>query len=338
MIKKEANVPTLRSIAQEVGLTVNTVSLALRNSPLVAADTKLRIQSVAQRIGYIPNALAGSLRSGRSLTAAIVMGDIANPLFAAKIKMLEAAFRERGYHVMIFNTGEDPTAELEAVQTAIGRMVDGLVLCPCAKPEKSLSLMKKTGTPYVLSGRTVKGEDEATVLWDDSQGGYLAAKHLIDCGCRRIAWLGVTQRISSARDRKRGYLRALKEAELPTDPQLVVETSPIGGSVCMIVDQFHRQGIDGICTFSDLLAWETVQCLHQSGLRVPDDIQLTGFDNVSDWLHIPFPLTSVGADLEKEAETTVDMLLERINDRNTPAMVRQMDTWLVVRSSTRGGA
>lgn len=336
MNSKESNVPTLRSIAQEVGLTVNTVSLALRNSPLVAADTKLRIQSVAQRIGYIPNALAGSLRSGRSLTAAIVMGDIANPLFAAKIKALESAFRKRNYHVMIFNTDEDPTAELEAVQTAISRMVDGLVLCPCVKPEKSLNLMKKCGIPYVLNGRMVKGEGEPTVLWDDNQGGYLAARHLIDCGCRRIAWLGVTQRISSARDRKQGYLRALREAGLPTDPQLVTETSPIGGSVCTILDKLSKQGIDGICTFSDLLAWETILCLHQIGLRVPEDIQLTGFDNVSDWLHIPSPLTSIGADLAREAQTTVDMLLERIENRSAPATVCQMDTWLVVRSSTRG--
>ena len=105
-----SNPPTLKSIAQRVGMTANTVSLALRDSPLVAENTKARIQKAAEEMGYVQNAIAGSLRSGRTNTVAVVTGDIANPLFAAKIKALEHVLREEGYQIIIFNSDEDPSA------------------------------------------------------------------------------------------------------------------------------------------------------------------------------------------------------------------------------------
>ena len=102
-----SSAPTLKSIAQRVGTTANTVSLALRDSPLVAQATKARIQAAAREMGYVQNAIAGSLRSGRTNTIAVVMGDIANPLFAAKTKALERVLREEGYQIIIFNSDED---------------------------------------------------------------------------------------------------------------------------------------------------------------------------------------------------------------------------------------
>ena len=102
-----SNPPTLKSIAQRVGMTANTVSLALRDSPLVAENTKARIQKAAEEMGYVQNAIAGSLRSGRTNTVAVVMGDIANPLFAAKIKALEHVLREEGYQITVSYTHLD---------------------------------------------------------------------------------------------------------------------------------------------------------------------------------------------------------------------------------------
>ena len=238
-----------------MGTTANTVSLALRDSPLVAQATKARIQAAAREMGYVQNAIAGSLRSGRTNTIAVVMGDIANPLFAAKTKALERVLREEGYQIIIFNSDEDPGREAEAVRTAISRKVDGVVLCPCAEPEESLRLLKRHGVPCVLCGRMDRSGDEDTVLWNDWRGGYLAASHLLSCGCRRIAWLGVTQRISSARDRKNGYLDALREAGVEPDPALVAEASPTGGDVGRVLAPLLERGADAICAFSDLIAW-----------------------------------------------------------------------------------
>lgn len=329
-----SSAPTLKSIAQRVGTTANTVSLALRDSPLVAQATKARIQAAAREMGYVQNAIAGSLRSGRTNTIAVVMGDIANPLFAAKTKALERVLREEGYQIIIFNSDEDPGREAEAVRTAISRKVDGVVLCPCAEPEESLRLLKRHGVPCVLCGRMDRSGDEDTVLWNDWRGGYLAASHLLSCGCRRIAWLGVTQRISSARDRKNGYLDALREAGVEPDPALVAEASPTGGDVGRVLAPLLERGADAICAFSDLIAWEAACYLEDTGLRVPADIQLTGFDNVAAHMRIPYRLTSIGADLEREARESMRLLLLRMREPGRPVTISKIETELVVRSST----
>lgn len=326
--------PTLKSIAESVGVTANTVSLALRNSPLVAKDTKLRIQTVAREMGYVQNAIAGSLRSGRTNTLAIVMGDVANPIFAAKIKALERVFRERGYQLMIFNSDEAADKELEAVRTAISRKVDGLVLCPCAKPEGALKLLRQHGIPCLLSGRTGSSNEQDTVLWNDKRGGVMAVNHLLKCGCKRIAWLGVTQRISSARDRKLGYIEALEAARIMPDPDLIVEANPTGGNVGEMLTPLLEKGIDGICSFSDIIAWEAVCYLEKKGYRIPEDIQITGFDAVASYLPIPYRLTSISANLHQEAETVADILLGRIQDPSQPTTIRMIETKLVLGKTT----
>lgn len=329
------NSPTLKSIGKKVGVTANTVSLALRNSPLVAEETRQRIQKTALEMGYVQNAIAGSLRSGRSNTLAIVMGDIANPLLAAKIKALEYVFRKKGYQIMIFNSDENPERELEAVRTAISRKVDGVVLCPCARPEAAVTLLKQYGIPCILLGRQDSENLYDAVLWDDHQGGYLAARHLLDCGCRRIAWLGVTQRISSARDRKLGYLKALSEAGIQPDNELIVEASPTGGDVAQLLEPMLEKGIDGLCVFSDLIAWEAASILLDKGIRIPEEIQLTGFDDAASYMHIPFRLTSISGDLKLEAEEVARILLMRIENPDMPVTIRKIETKLAVRSTTR---
>ena len=327
--------PTLKSIAERVGMTANTVSLALRDSPRVADETRARIQSIASEMGYVQNAIAGSLRSGRSNTLAVIMGDIANPLFAAKIKAFERAFREKGYQLMIFNSDEDPDLELEAVRTAIGRKVDGVVLCPTVEPDRALALLRQHHVPCVLNGRLNAPGHQDAVVWDDRYGGYLAASHLLQCGCRRIAWLGVTQRISSARDRKLGYLAALEEAGCTADPTLILEVSPTGGDVSEMLSPLISQELDGICAFSDLIAWEAACFLEERGLRIPADIQLTGFDAAASHLRLPYRLTSVSADLDREAAEVARIMTMRMQNRESPAAIVRIATTLVTGSSTQ---
>ena len=327
--------PTLKNIAERVGVATNTVSLALRGSPLVAQETRARIEQVAGEMGYVQNAIAGSLRSGRTNTVAVVMGDIANPLFAAKIKVLERVLRENGYQMIIFNSDEDPERELEAIRTAISRKVDGVFLCPSAKPDKSVTLLKRHGVPCIFTGRLDNSESQDTVVWNDWSGGYLAAEHLLECGCKNIAWLGVTQRISSARDRRRGYLAALKKAGIVPDPAIVVETQPTGGGVERVLRPLLTHNIDGICAFSDLIAWEAACFLEDQGIRVPENIQITGFDDVSAHLRIPYKLTSISADLNQEAEELVRLFTERLKTPNHPITISKIETNLVMRNTTR---
>ena len=202
-MRRESQRPTMKHIAQKTGLTINTVSLALRNSPLVTAETRERVRKAAREIGYVHDALAGSLRSGSSHTVAIVLGDVANPLFAERIKHLERELRERNYRALILNTEEDAQLELEAIRTTISHRVDGVILCPCQKSRESLALLRQFGVPFVLLGREFADEPMDAVVWDDEKGGLLAANHLLARRCKNIVFLNAALETSSAAALKR---------------------------------------------------------------------------------------------------------------------------------------
>lgn len=320
---------TLKDIALKAGTSANTVSLALRDSPLLAADTKKRIQQIARNMKYVNNALAGSLRSGSSHTIAIVLGDISNPLFAIKIKELEGYFRARNYKTLILNTDEEPEQELTAAQTAIGNHVDGVVLCPCQKSRQALELMQEYNLPFVLMGRAAKEDDNCdSVVWNDRKGGLLATQHLIKRGCRRILMLGASATISSALEREQGYRDALKEENIPFENDLVCRCAPFQADISLQLDRLHAAGIDydGLFCFSDLIAWEAAR-YHRA-----HPIPIVGFDNIQAFYSLPFDLTSIGANVQDEVRTVAELLLGRLADPEPrPAVHRVIDTFLVSR-------
>ena len=328
------DIPTLKTIAEQTGVTQNTVSLALRDSPLVAEETKRAILAAAREQGYVRNDVAKSLRSGRTHTIAIIFGDIGNMLFAIKIAELEKALRKRHYHVLILNSGEDAALEYSVVETAIRKKVDGVILCPCQEDRAALELLRKRGIPYVLIGRCFPGGADDAVLWDDYRGGYIATRHLIDRGCRRILMLNVSCRISSAVERHGGYLDALAEAGLePIEREVSLTNADVNEALRELAD---RPGsIDGMFAFSDLIAFRAASWCLEQGVRIPEDMLLIGFDDILSHVQVPFPLSSICADKALETETAVDMLLKRIEATEEPASrIVRMPVQLIPRRST----
>ena len=142
---------TLKDIAEKTGFTVNTVSQALRGSPKLREETKAAIRAAAKELGYVHNALAGSLRSGSSRTIAIIVGDTSNLRFSIQLHAFELAFRTLGYQVIVMNTDETAQYELDAVKNAVRSSVDGVLLCPCQKSRAAIDLLESCRTPYVLT-------------------------------------------------------------------------------------------------------------------------------------------------------------------------------------------
>ena len=283
---------TLKDIAEKTGFTVNTVSQALRGSPKLREETKAAIRAAAKELGYVHNALAGSLRSGSSRTIAIIVGDTSNLRFSIQLHAFELAFRTLGYQVIVMNTDETAQYELDAVKNAVRSSVDGVLLCPCQKSRAAIDLLESCRTPYVLFGRCY--DDLPAVIWDDERGGYLAGQQLAQAGCRHILMLNVPDSISSARERESGFRRALSEAELT--PHLL-RTAPGGADLEPALGRYlDRYGCpDGIFAFSDLLALDAACCLQGRGIRIPQDVRLIGFDDILSHIRLPFPLSSVSA-------------------------------------------
>lgn len=325
---------TLKDIAFRAGVTINTVSLAMRNSPLVAEPTRQRIQKIAEELHYIRDTSAGSLRSGKSYAVALIFGDAANLMFAVRIRLLTEQFRAAGYQVLVFNTDERPELELEAARTAAGRKVDGAIICPCQADMCALDLLEEHCIPTVLLGRHFSDRAADSVVWDDFQGGLLAGNHLVQSGCRDILMLNAPSQISSAQERQAGFLRALSEHGCSAQ---IAHVGALGGGAAQAMADLWQPGrhFDGIFAFSDLIALETACFLMDKGVRIPEDVCLMGFDDIRKHIALPFSLTSVGTDMEEEARQTAQLLLDRMQNHAEGApLERTLPVYLAKRTST----
>lgn len=330
---------TLKDLALKSGLSVNTVSRALKDKADIGAATRKIVQDLAKEMGYVGNALAGSLRSGLTRTIAVIVSDVANPHFGIMVKDIEKAARKHQYTIFVINTEDEHEMEERAIYTAIGKNVDGIIICPSQRSADTIRILKKNGIPFVLIGRRFEDEPEFDyVICDDEKGGYLAAKHLLDSGHERVLYLNGPSRISSARERLAGYARAYQEAGLPIREDLIIEVEPTAGDTRKVVKRLIEEKSDftGIFAFNDVIAWEAAYVLQKYGHRVPEDYAIIGFDNIQSRLFLPFQLSSISNSKGKMSKRAVDILLHKINHPDGKESYRDViDTELILRDSTR---
>lgn len=312
----KAHSVTLREVAQSVGYSINTVSRALRDKNDIAPETREYIRQEAARLGYVNNSQASSLRLGYTNTIAVILGDISNPHFAILTKEIGERADRLGYSTVLLNSGENEQKEFNAIQTALSKNVDGMIICPAQKSSANIRLLKKTGMPFVLIGRHFDREDTDFVICNDELGGYQATKHLIEHGHRNILMLNGPEYISSAKERLAGYRRALEEYSIPYRTELVRKTDIKCGRTQAVLSEIAEEGTEysAIFAFSDLIAWEAWTYCVKNGRRVPEDCSIIGFDYIGSRLTLPFGLSSVSSHKYKMSVAAVELLAERIKD------------------------
>lgn len=318
MIKKNI---TLKDIARKTGYSSNTISRALRDKSDIGLDTRQKIKQLAAELGYVNNTMAISFRSGVTRTLAVILGDVANPHFAIMMREIEIRAREDGYSTFLLNTMEDEALEMKAIQTALHKNVDGIILCPTQKSRQNLDYLKKSTVPFVLIGR--HEPDCSYVVCDDEAGGYLATKALIEAGHRSILLLQGPLYISSARERLAGYLRAHQEAGILVDSRLIEEVPTLADGCANALTRLDHQGVHytAIFAFSDMLAWEAWSYLQRQGRQVPKDCSLIGFDHIQSRLNLPFLLSSVSTFKGQMSSTAVELLLSQMTGKTSPEQV-----------------
>lgn len=331
MREKATQRVTLRDIAQATGYSVNTISKALRDMPDLSSQTKAVIQETARNMGYVMNDMASALRSGYSGVLALIVSDISNPFFGILCKEIEQQAAKYHYTVIVFNTEEQEAREEQAIRTALSKNVDGILLTPSQHSTKSIELLIQWKKPCVLIGRHFSQLPTDAVLFDDENGGYLAGKHLIEQGYRRILMLNAPHN-SSAIDRARGFNRALAEANV--SGKTITLDSPLGGISQILAQEYAQYHFDAIFAYSDLLAMEAVTCLQQMGIA-PQSIGIVGFDDIQSRLALPFPLTSVSAGKAAFGDALVSLLMSRIDGSTQESPIQKiLPTQLIIRSST----
>jgi len=329
----------LKDIAEATGFSVNTVSHALRDEPDIPEATRDKIKKAARQMGYIPNAYASSLRSGKTKTVSVILPDIINPHFTIVFREIEQFFRGVGMTPFFMNTNENREDEINAIRQSISQNVAGVILCPTQTNEQCLDLLDSSKMPYVLIGRHFEDRaDVDSVVCDDFSGGYQATKHLLELGHKNIAYVRVSTIISSDKERFAGYRQALNEANLTFSEQLVLDLNLTGIENGKVIQAFMKNNpsCTAFLSFNDSLAYTIMREIKLLGLQVPADISVVGFDNICSDFTFPTMLSSVSVSKKHMAQTASEVLYTRINEKEAPTEKKRivLPTRLFLRETT----
>lgn len=274
---------TIREVSKYAQVSVATVSRVVNGNKWVAEATRQRVLDAMQALGYQPNSFARSLATNKSETIGMVVGDLGGPFFGEMMQYAERVIRDAGKHLIVTSGHSSLEEERDAIQFLLKRRCDALILHLDLMPdEEILELVDSETSPMILVNRLVPELADQCVCLDNEAGGYLAARHLIDLGHRRIACITGPLYKSDARDRLAGYRRALEGAGLDYDDRLVVQGDFLepGGEVAL--DRLLRRDepFTGLVVGNDLMAIGVINSLKERGLRIPEDCSLVGYDDV----------------------------------------------------------
>jgi DNA-binding LacI/PurR family transcriptional regulator len=309
-----------------------TVSNVVNARPHVKPETKERVLAAIHELGYRVNVAGRNLRTGRTGTIGLAVPEIDNQYFAHLIARVVDEAAQQGLRVAIEQTDATRETEIEVVSTSRNRLYDGLLLSTAGLTDADTDLLQ-VDYPIVLLGESLFDAPLDHIVMPNLEGARDATRHLLARGCRRIAYL---KRPDTDLDpRREGYLEAIAEAGL--DPILIqVDGLDIASSACA-VGAALAQGlqVDAIAAFTDNLAIGAVRGAADAGLRVPDDIRVTGYDNVPlAALSVP-SLTTIAPDHSVTAHTAVQFLLERMAGSTVPPRTFTIPHTLIVRESSR---
>lgn len=322
---------TIKDIAEEAGVSINTVSRALNNKPDVNQETKKKVLEIARRLGYIRNSDAVSFRKGATRTIGVVFEDSSNPFYAEVFKGIEVSARKYGYQVILMNTERDYINEIQAVDTLLQKRVDGIIISPTQFDSKDIEQLAKLNYPFVILGVHFEGDDLDEVYSNDFKGGYLATKHLLERGRRKILMLNGYMYKSVAQMRYRGHLEALREHGL--QPHLMVEIEEGYESAFNKIMELKDADFDAVFCFNDVFAIATLKALRLIGKRVPEDVAVVGYDDISYAEFVQPPLTTIRIDKFLEGIVAFEMLYEKVSGLRTEPKRVVLDVELVVRES-----
>lgn len=271
---------TIIDLAKQLGLSKSTVSRAFRDSNDISPKTKARILEKAEELGFAPNLYASSLKGNRSATIAIIIPEFGNNFFSQAIKGIELIARSRNYHTLIYVTDSNVQNEASIVRSLANGRVDGVLISASGegKDHSHLQLLQDHGIPIVFFDRTYEDFNSFFVTGNDFESSRSATQHLIENGCRKIAYAVINQNVSIGKIRMDGYKKALEENGIPFDPRLVLDTvNDARVNSEAIRTLLNQQKPDGIFAAVERLAISTLRVALDEKIRIPEELKLICF-------------------------------------------------------------
>jgi LacI family transcriptional regulator len=330
----------LKDIAQDLNVSVVTVSKVLRDHPDISAETRDRVLKRMKELNYRPNLAARALVTGRTYAAGLIVPDLVHPFFGQVAKALSTALRRKGYSLVLSSSEDDAELERQEIEQLLARRVDVLVIASSQRTLESFRRIEDHKTPYILIDRQFPELGAHFVGVDDAAVGRIATGHLIDVGCRRLAHIGGPE-VSTALGRAEGFRETLAARGVAERPEFIVmrehgddagERSGYDAMKRLLAMKPHP---DGVFCYNDPTAMGAMKAALEAGLDVPNDVALVGCGNVTyaDFLRIP--LTSVDQQSEAIGDRAAKLALSLLEKRPPRAKPVLLEPKLVERASTQ---
>jgi LacI family transcriptional regulator len=332
----------MKDIARELGVSVVTVSKALRNHPDISKATRERVIVKVKELGYRPNLTARSLVTGRSSLIGLIVPDLIHPFFAEIAKGLSLAIRRHGYCLVVSSSEEDPELEQQEVEHMLAHRLDAMVIASCDSDPEYLRRIQPGDTPLILVDRSFKTFPAHFVGSDDYAAGKLAAEHLLAVGCKRPAHIRGPEN-SVGQRRLKGFLDTLKKREIPIPEEYVLRVPKVdaadrssGADALRRLKQLRRMP-DGVFCYNDVIAVGVIHEAQNQGIRVPEEMAVIGCGNLHYDAEISVPLSSIDQRSNEIGSRTAKLILEILSKGRTEEYRSViLQPGLVARNSTLG--
>lgn len=307
---------SLKDLAKELGVSIATVSRALRSSPEIGQEMQQRVKDLARRLNYRPNPFAQSLRKEAPRVIGVVVPNLVTHYYAAVLDGVEAEAATKGYSVISANTHEQTDAEVKAIDNFISLHVEGIIACLSQNTTdySHFEEIAQMDIPLVFFGRTCLPDKFSCVTANGDVAAQEATQHLIDTGSRRIAFIGGPNHLDMVRRRKHGYLEALRENRIPIDREIVVcdrfDYDWALETTFRLLRSDNRP--DAILAFNDIITFAAFNAIKQLGLRIPEDVALIGFTDDVHAQYVTPKLSAIEDQSRLMGQTACRLLLKNI--------------------------
>lgn len=324
---------TIKDIAKILNVSPATVSKALSDMDDISYETKIKVRNLAEELNYKPNYLARGLVKKESKTIGLIIPDITNPFYPEIARAIEETVNKEGFSVFLCNSNWDNKKELEYMSILISKRVDGVIIAPIGtKHLKS----EKYDFPIVSVGTKESQWGENYVVINDEKGGYLATSHLIKNGCKNIIFAGGREDVFSNKERLNGYKKALIENNIKIKDANIYNMNFKRESGYLITQKAINSGlpIDGVFAGNDIIALGVIQAIRESGLSIPKDIKVVGFDDIIYTLFPEVSLTTIVQPKNELGIMAAQMLLEKIKNPSFKSTNVILEPKIVIRNTS----
>ncbi len=331
------NTVTLKDIANRLGISEATVSLAINDRPGVKAHTKEMVLACAEEMGYVPNILAQGLAGQKSYMIGIVIPTFDNYFYCSLAKKIESYIKAKGYNIIFATSDNQPAMERKVVESFISYHVEGIIIFPTNNQNGDLDILLQHDTPCLTCGSYYKDMDIPYVISDLESGSYDLIHKLFLTGSNRIVLLGGEEKTVMVKKRLDGITRAYKTAGIPLEQFRFIPTTENTFETAYreTIKLIKKQPVpDVIIALNDYMALGVLKALEDCGLNVPADIQLAEYDDALMVEMAATPITSVAQDIEAMGQHVSDILFQKIGGINNNSKM-ELATHLIMRRSTK---